>query len=310
VGLVELLAAGLALAAAFIVWRTAWRLRNPPKRGYAWALARGLPGDPSELREARAFEAWEVEHEGARLPVWDVQGDDEAGPVVVMTPGWGDSRVGGLARLPAIARAAARVLLWDPAGLGDSSRARGRGSVRWPMGTREHDALLRVLESARERAAWGGRGVVLYGWSAGGGTSIVAGAMEGAEEMGVAGVIAEAPYREAWTPAFAVLRLAGMPWRMTGPMAFAALGARLGVGARWRGFDRAEHAARLRVPLLLIHGDADEVCPIEDSRAIREAARDARLVEIPGAGHNNVWTDAAHACVASDAVRGFLARMR
>ncbi|MGE0175873.1 MAG: alpha/beta hydrolase family protein [Phycisphaerales bacterium] len=310
VGLGVLLAAGLLLAVAFIVWRTAWRLRHPPRRGYAWALAKGLPGEPSELRTPRTFVAWEVEHEGARLPVWDVRGDVAEGPVVVMTPGWGDSRVGGLARLPVIARSASRVVMWDPAGLGDSTSSRGRGEVKWSMGTDEHVALMRVLEEARAREEWGGRAVVLFGWSAGGGTSIVAGAMEEGQGLGVRGVIAEAPYREAWTPAFNVLRLAGMPWRVTGPITFGVLGARLGLGARWGGFDRAEHAARLRVPLLLIHGDADEVCPVEDSRGIREAARDAELVEIPGAGHNNVWTEEGHAERAGEALRAFLSRMR
>lgn len=310
VGLGALLAVGLALAVVFVTWRTAWRLRHPPRRGYAWALSKGVAGDPSELAHPLAFSAWEISGGGVCVPVWDVRGEDAAGPVVVVTPGWGDSRVGGLVRLPVIGGCASRVLLWDPAGLGDSSRARGRGGVRWPMGTREHATLLRVLKEARRREDWGDRGVVLLGWSAGGGTSIVAGAMEEALALGVKGVIAEAPYREAWTPAFNVLRLAGMPWRVTGPLAFAALGLRLGVGARWRGFDRAGHASRLRVPLLLVHGDADEVCPIEDSRGIREAARDAVLVELAGAGHNNVWTEESHAARAGGAVREFLFRAR
>lgn len=309
VGFAALLAAGLALAVAFVAWRTAWRLRHPPRRGYAWALSRGIAGDPSELDEPLEFASWEIEFEGARLPVWDVRGRERSGPVVALTPGWGDSRVGALVRMPALVSVASRVLVWDPAGLGDSARAHGRGGLRWSMGTRDQFAVVRVLEAAREREGWGASGVVLMGWSAGGGTSIVAGAMAEAEGLGVGGVIAEAPYREAWTPAFNVLRMAGVPWRVTGPMAFAALGVRLGVGARWGGFDRAEHAARLRVPLLLVHGDADAICPVVDSRAIRSAARDATLVEVAGGGHNDLWTEARHAELATRAVREFLLKM-
>ncbi len=310
VGLAALLTAGLALALVFVSWRTAWRLRHPPRRGYAWALSKGVAGEPSELDEPFAFSSWEVMHDGVRLPVWDVRGADAEGPAVVLTPGWGDSRVGGLVRLGCVAKSASRVLMWDPAGLGDSSRARGRGGVVWSMGTRDHHGLFRVLHAAREREARGLERVVLMGWSAGAGTSIVAAALERAAELGVVGVIAEAPYREAWTPAFNVLRLAGLPWRVTGPIAFVGIGLRLGVGARWRGFDRAAHAARLRAPLLLLHGDADDVCPVEDSRAIREAARDAALVEAPGAGHNNLWTEPAHSARMCEAVRAFLGRVR
>jgi pimeloyl-ACP methyl ester carboxylesterase len=73
-------------------------------------------------------------------------------------------------------------------------------------------------------------------------------------------------------------------------LAFWLLGLDFGVGPHWRGFDRAAHAAGLRVPLLLIHGDQDEVCPFEDARAISAACPGARLVNVDGAGHHSLWT--------------------
>jgi pimeloyl-ACP methyl ester carboxylesterase len=45
-------------------------------------------------------------------------------------------------------------------------------------------------------------------------------------------------------------------------------------------------ASEVVVPWLFIHGDADDVVPIEDSRQAHKAARcDKKLIEIAGAGH-------------------------
>lgn len=160
---------------------------------------------------------------------------------------------------------------------------------------------------------------MLYGWSMGAGVSVAAAGEEqqsskaaeqqrGSEaeqwgDVGIVGVIAESPYRLAWTPAFRVMHLAGMPWRVNGPLAFAWLGLRLTGSVRWRGFDRAEHAARVGVPLLVIHGTADEVCPVRDGRAIAGAAPSGRIIEIEGGGHNDLWTEARFAEQCARAVR-------
>jgi len=63
------------------------------------------------------------------------------------------------------------------------------------------------------------------------------------------------------------------------------------------GLDPADSAARLgERPLLVIHGDADRIVPIEHGRAVYEAAKaagvDARFVPLPGVRHNDpVWLD-------------------
>lgn len=45
-------------------------------------------------------------------------------------------------------------------------------------------------------------------------------------------------------------------------------------------------ASAVQVPWLLVHGDADDVVPIEDSREIFAAANEPKqLIEIPGANH-------------------------
>ena len=50
----------------------------------------------------------------------------------------------------------------------------------------------------------------------------------------------------------------------------------------------AEHAARLSGPLMLIHGDKDELIGIHHSHALRTAAPTAQLLCVEGAGHSDV----------------------
>lgn len=50
----------------------------------------------------------------------------------------------------------------------------------------------------------------------------------------------------------------------------------------------AEHAARLKGPLMLIHGDKDELIGIHHSHALRTAVPAAQLLCVEGAGHGDV----------------------
>lgn len=52
--------------------------------------------------------------------------------------------------------------------------------------------------------------------------------------------------------------------------------------ARHRALDRLE---ALRVPTLVLSGDADRLVPVENSRELARRIPHARLVELPGAGH-------------------------
>lgn len=353
-GLLSLLAAGLAVYVAALVAFIAWMLTHPPRRGYAWAVARGVPGDPSEVllthdRGARgprpAFEVRTLSIAGRATAVWDIPGDDPDGPIVIVTHGWGDSRVVMLSRLPWLMPVCSRVVMWDLPAHGDSAK----GGV-CALGASEPAALVELMcEIARERHAPGASdvlaanpGILLVGFSLGAGVSLAAAAElsrpEGAckPRAELAGVIAEAPYRVPLTPARNVLRLRGLPNRCVPNVALALLGTAIEqriAGARWgkgqwpaepaavRGTadpgdraaakfeDRAALVARLPAgcPLLVIHGDRDEVCPLEDGRAIAKSARDGRLAIIEGAGHLDLWTNAATAARAGAQIAEFVA---
>lgn len=294
----QIMTLGFALALLLAATSTVRRLRRPPRKTYASAVARNLPGDPSELDTPRDFEASRVTIDTFDLALWDLPGDSDDAPVAILWPGWGDSRVGGLARLEPFLSRTSRIVLVDPPGHGESSGL-------CFMGTREPrvlDALIREITSDAVR----GRGVILFGWSMGAGVAIACAAHDKEKTLNIRCVIGEAPYRLAPTPAKNVIRQARMPWAMSGPLAFCFMGIRLGIGPKWRGFDRAEHASRLRVPLLIAHGESDSVCPLDDGRTIADRAPDGRIEAIPRGGHNDLWREPTHRARMNDAIGTFL----
>lgn len=55
-------------------------------------------------------------------------------------------------------------------------------------------------------------------------------------------------------------------------------------------YDTLRGVAEVRAPLLVLHGDADEVVPFHHGRAVFEAAREPkRFVRIPGARHDDTY---------------------
>lgn len=293
-GLLALLGLGLVIALGLGAWITGHHLRRPPRKTYGWALARNLPSDPSELDESLAFDALELdlraddpELKGFDLsPVWDVEGRDPSGPVIIWTPGWGDSRVGALARIRHLAPVAKRVIAWDPPGQGEASG-------RWPMAVREDRMLMHLARWAQREH---GAALVLAGSSMGAGLSIVSAVrLAEAEGVKVVGVIAEAPYRRPTAPARNYLRATGHPHSWNIQSVYALMGLRLGVGWDWskahdgRGFDRGAWASELRCPLLVLHGDRDVISDPEDGQQIASNAPGGELVMIEGGGHNDLW---------------------
>ena len=55
-------------------------------------------------------------------------------------------------------------------------------------------------------------------------------------------------------------------------------------------YDTLDKAARIDAPVMVLHGDSDDIVPFEMGREVFEAAREPkRFYRIPGAGHNDTY---------------------
>lgn len=292
-GLLQLLAIGALGAWIFAVVYTAWSLLHPPRRTYAWALHRGVPGDPSELDDPLLFELLEIQSNNRMLNAWKIGAHHPEAPRLVLVHGWGSSSIGALKRIPHIAHHASEIITIDLPGHGEST-----GTSQ--MGATEHadlDALLSSLDDSKP--------TIVYGWSMGAGIALRF-ARDYKDQHNIRAVIAESPYIHAETPARNVINLRGLPTKLNLKPAIMLMGILKGVGPKWQGFARDQIASGLQVPLLLIHGIEDPVCPLSDAEQIQSKAPDAVLIEIPGAGHNNLWTVPEFTQIAAGEIQSFI----
>jgi len=274
-GLIALLGLAAAMVFAAVVVLLVQRLRHPPRRTAGWALARGRPADPGDLGLAHR------EDEVAGMPFWIAARDEPTlaspeAPTVLLLHGWGRSRRDMLARLEPWRRRGFRVVLPDLRGHGDAG---GAGT----LGTEEAGDLLGLLASLPADR------VHLCGHSMGGVLAIhLAAATDAAPSRSptIAGVVAIAPYERVRIPAAAHLTASGFGGRgIAGPVL--AILRLLGV----REPSTRDAASRAEVPLLVLHGAEDRLCPIDDARRIAAAGGRGTFGEIPHAGHDDLNPD-------------------
>lgn len=273
-----LLSLGAAVYFSALSAFTLHRLRHPRRRSYAYAVARSIPGDPSELPDnPPPYEEWSLEANGTRSAVWDVKADDPRGPTVIVTHGWGSSRIDMLCRFSALRPHASRVLFWDMRAHGDTPGA-------CTLGAREPADLASLIETAP------GDSVVLYGYSLGAEVTLKAlASLTPEQRTRIGGVILEAPYRRGVTPARAVLDQSRFPSTINLPAALISNSLLSGSspGERYRDLARFADAAR-GTPTLVIHGGLDTISPLGDGEAIAHAAGGS-ITTIPDAGHKDLY---------------------
>lgn len=228
---------------------------------------RGPEPDPNrEPYEQRWLEA----SDGSPLEAWIFQARGGSGRRGLVVHAHGNA--GNLSvqwpLVSALADSGFEVVTFDYRGFGRSGGEAGRSAARQDLQV--------VLTFARERA--GGVPIFVYGQSIGGALALEVLSDEAAR-AGVRALAVDAPF-DSW-PGIAALHLSRDGW-LRGPLdaAFSAV-------FRRAGLEPEDAAARLgSLPLLVITGTADGICPHDMSLAIHAAAgAGARLMTLPDGRH-------------------------
>ncbi|MBL4810326.1 MAG: alpha/beta fold hydrolase [Phycisphaerales bacterium] len=295
-GLLQLLTTGALAFWIILTLYTAYSLLHPPKRTYAYALWRNLPGDPSELDTPLDYEQFNFKSNRQTLMAWKIKAlnpSPQTAPRLLLIHGWGSSSIGALQRIPHLQNLASEIITLDLPGHGEST-----GTAQ--MGTTEHQDLHNLLNTLDPKPT------IIFGWSMGAGIALRL-AKDHAKDHNIKAIIAESPYIHAITPARNVIHLRGLPTYFNLKPAIWIIGLLKGVSPKWHGFARDQLATDLNLPLLIIHGSNDPVSPIADSKTITAASPNTTLLQIDQAGHNNIWTTPNFTAQATTAIKSFIA---
>lgn len=192
---------------------------------------------------------------GARIVAWYAPARPGQ-PTLLYFHGNGGALVNRAERLARYRDRGRGILMMAYRGYGGST-GRPSEAANVADATRAYD-LLRSRGIAPDR-------IVLYGESLGSGVAV-----QVAAERPVAGVVLDAPYTSIVDIAERVYPLLPARWLMTDR------------------YETLRHLPRVAAPVLVIHGEQDQVVPVEMGRRVAAAVRGpSSLVTFPGAGHSD-----------------------
>ncbi len=210
------------------------------------------PGIPVE-------DCWMQTADGNQVHGWWMGQENEEAPVVLFFHGNGGNLSHRVELLRLLHNRGFRILAIDYRGYG-----RSEGSPTEMGLYTDAEAAYDYLINRKDVSP--GR-IIAYGKSLG--TAV---ALKLALSVPVGGVIMESPLASARAMAAEMV-----PIVPVGPFVRAE-------------FNNVEWVTQLTRPLLVIHGDEDEIVPFEQGRAVYEAASGAtEFFRVEGAGHNNVY---------------------
>lgn len=234
-------------------------------------------GDPRESL-GLPFRSVAVPDPLGPMPAWLIPGAGRTWAIVVH--GINDDREIGLRIAPALHRAGLPQLLIS---YRDDLGAPSGPDGHHHMGETEWRDLAAAVRYA---LGHGARRVVLVGYSMGG--ALVAQLMERSSLSNrVAALVLDAPALD-WRAIleFNAERM-GLPGFLALPVEWA-IGAR--IDPEWDGLDAVSHPEDFHLPVLLFHGEEDEVVPIATSEAFAaELPRWVTLYSVAKAGHTQSW---------------------
>jgi pimeloyl-ACP methyl ester carboxylesterase len=235
-------------------------------------------GDPATAA-GLAYEEVRVPGELGVDPAWLVSGIRDTWVIMVHGEGL-DERRQALRILPTIADLGYPILVTtyrnDGAAPDGESHRYAWGLTEWP----DVDA---AVGFALQRGA---ADVVLYGYGMGG--SIVTTFLHESDRTNlVRGVVLDSPALDIGVLADRAVAAHGVPGLFAG---LAKEVVRIWNGLEWGALDEVARAGELDVPVLLMHGTADEVTPVDVSDAFAEARPDLVTYErFDGAVHDGLW---------------------
>ncbi|MEP7215008.1 MAG: alpha/beta fold hydrolase [Anaerolineaceae bacterium] len=252
-------------------------------------------GDP-EVAHGLGFETVGVESPLGAMPAWFVPGSAETW--VLLVHGKGANRREALRVLPTLVEMGLPCLLVT---YRNDEEAPNSEDARYAYGRHEWEDLEAATRYALDRGAME---IVLMGFSMGG--AIALSFLEKSPlSRSVVGVILDAPMLDLRQTVAHGATKAGVPLRIL-PYTNRVASRRYGVD--WEEVDYLKRAGSLTPPILLFHGDADGMVPVNTSDRLAEALpKLVTYIRIPGAGHVHGWNVDRERYTA--AVRTFLTKV-
>jgi pimeloyl-ACP methyl ester carboxylesterase len=250
------------------------RLTAHTEAGFESNVYSGAPGGARGL----PFDEVPIRGELGRMPAWLIPARSRTWVIVVH--GINDDREVGLRIAPVLHRLGLPSLLIT---YRDDVGAPSSPDGHHHMGLTEWRDLQAAARYALSRGA--GR-LVLVGYSMGG--AIVTQFAERSPLAGrVSAIVLDAPVLD-WkaTIEFNATQM-GLPGFLALPVEWA-VGAR--IDADWQSLKAVDHGDDFRLPVLLFHGEEDEIVPIETSEDFAESLpRRVVFYRLPRAGHTQSW---------------------
>lgn len=237
----------------------------------------GLPPERrgTSLPSDRAVEAIELPGpDGSTLRGLVLSAPGAEGTAVALH-GWGSSALDLLPLGRDLHRQGLNVLLVDAGGHGRSD------AVTFTSMPRFAEDLQAALIWVRADPQLGTGRLVLVGHSVGAGACLLA----ARDAAPVDGLVLLASMADPRTVMRRMLQSAHVPAALV-PVALRVV--EHVIGRRFRDFAPCRVIADLDVPVLIVHGDADQTVPVSEAHLLAAAAQHAELIVVPGAGHNEL----------------------
>jgi pimeloyl-ACP methyl ester carboxylesterase len=251
-------------------WYIAHTTLRPPRR-----RTTGEPGDWDLPYEQVSFES-----DGCSLRGWLVPAKQGGRcPAVVLTHGWGASAEQMLPVAAILHKAGICSLLFNVRGHGDSDPAEYVSISRYA------DDIHRAVDDLASRREVDPHRIGLVGHSMGAAASL----LEASKDERIRAVVSSAgfaDFNDLTTQLLKWRRLPGFPFRRLIHYFWMSR-----TGLTMLEVNPAEAIKRVRCPVLLLHGDLDEVVPPEQLQKLRSQAPSANLrsVLVPARDHGDIF---------------------